>query len=121
MEKIYPTTAVRYGAMNWIGEFEYKPGTVFKCGAKVVVQTDRGLELGQQVSLTCNGCEKSVSREQIKNYVQHSGSEFYRLGSGRILREATAGRRLGPRVALICQCAGIDPWPRSAEARSGRR
>lgn len=89
LEKIYPTTAVRYGAMNWIGEFSYKPGMVFRCGGKVVIESDRGLELGQQVSLTCNGCDKSVSREQIKRYVENSGPEFYRLGAGRILREAT--------------------------------
>lgn len=89
LEKIYPTTAVRYGAMNWIGEFTYRAGTVFKCGAKVVIQTDRGIELGRQVSLTCNGCDKSVSRAQIQEYVKNSGAEYYRLGSGRILREAT--------------------------------
>jgi cell fate regulator YaaT (PSP1 superfamily) len=90
LEKLYPTTAVRYGAMNWIGEFRYRPGTVFKCGAKVVIRTERGIELGQQVSLTCNGCSKSVTREQIKTYVENSGPEFYRLNSGDILREATA-------------------------------
>ncbi|MFO0837135.1 MAG: regulatory iron-sulfur-containing complex subunit RicT [Phycisphaerae bacterium] len=89
LEKIYPTTAVRFGAMNNIGEFEYQPGAVFKCGAKVVIRTERGVELGQQVSLTCNGCEKSVSREQIKRYVETSGPEFFRPGSGRVLREAT--------------------------------
>ncbi len=88
MEKIYPTTAVRYGAMNWIGEFTYKPGMVFRCRAKVVIQTDRGIELGEQVSLSCGGCDKSISREQIKRYVEASGPEFYRFGAGRILREA---------------------------------
>lgn len=89
LEKIYPSTAVRYGAMRMIGEFTYRPNTVFKCGAKVVVQTERGIELGEQVSLTCHGCDKSVSRDQISRYIQNSGPEFYRLGSGRILREAT--------------------------------
>ncbi|RMF71675.1 MAG: hypothetical protein D6744_17625 [Planctomycetota bacterium] len=89
LEKIYPTMAVRHGAMNWIGEFEYKPGTVFKCGARVVIQTDRGIELGEQVSVSCGGCSHAVSREQIKRYVENSGPEFYRLRAGRILREAT--------------------------------
>lgn len=90
LENIYPTTAVRWGAMNWLGEFAYKPGTVFRCGAKVVIATERGTELGQQVSLFCTGCSKSVSREQVKQYIDTSGPEFYKLGSGRILREATA-------------------------------
>lgn len=90
LEKIYPTTAIRYGAMRWIGEFTYRQGSVFTCGGKVVIQSDRGIELGEQVSLTCNGCDKSVSREQIKKYVEASGVEFFRPRSGRILRAATA-------------------------------
>lgn len=89
LEKIYPTTAVRYGAMNWIGEFTYKEGWVFSCGGKVVIRTDRGVELGEQVSLTCNGCSNSVSREQIKRYIDTSGPEFFRLQAGRILRPAS--------------------------------
>ena len=89
LEEVYPTTAVRYGAMAWLGEFSYRPGTVFKCGAQVVIQSDRGIELGQQVSLYCGGCSKSVTREQVNSYVARSGPEFYRLKSGTILREAT--------------------------------
>lgn len=89
LEKIYPATAIRYGAMRWVGEFRYRPGSVFRCGGKVVIETDRGVELGEQVSLTCNGCSKSVSREQIKRYVEASGADFYKLRAGRILREAT--------------------------------
>ncbi len=112
LEKIYPTTAVRFGAMNWIGEFQYSPGTVFKCGAKVVIRSERGVELGQQVSLTCNGCSKSVSRAQIKTYIDNSGAEFYRLASGRILREATARdlteqERLNEQMREHCQHANL--------------
>lgn len=89
LEKIYPTTAVRYGAMNFIGEFTYKPGAVFQCGGKVVIQSDRGIELGEQVSLFCNGCSNQVTRDQIKQYINNSGPEFFRLNAGRIIREAT--------------------------------
>lgn len=89
LEKVYPTCAVRYGAMNFIGEFRYAPGMLFGCGEKVVIQTDRGTEIGRQVSLTCSGCEKSVSREDIKSYVKNSGPDFLRLHAGRILRVAT--------------------------------
>src|ERR1043165_3365394 len=76
LEKVYPTCAVRYGYTNHIGEFRYAPGMLFGCGQKVVIQTDRGTEIGQQVSLTCSGCSKSVDREQIKTYVKNSGPEF---------------------------------------------
>lgn len=89
MEKIYPTCAVRFGYMNYIGEFRYSPGMLFGCGGKVVVQTQRGIEIGQQVSLTCTGCDKSVKRQTMLDYVKNSGPDFYQLKSGRILREAT--------------------------------
>jgi cell fate regulator YaaT (PSP1 superfamily) len=89
LEKIYPTCAVRYGYMNYIGEFRYAQGMLFGCGGKVVVQTSRGIEIGQQVSLTCGGCEKSIKRETMLNYVKNSGPEFMQLKSGRILRAAT--------------------------------
>ncbi len=90
LEKIYPTCAVRYGYMGFIGEFKYAPGMLFGCGAKVVIQTMRGIEIGQQVSLTCTGCDKSIKRQQILDYAKNSGPDFYRLKSGRILRSATA-------------------------------
>src|SRR5437868_5726888 len=89
LEKVYPTCAVRYGYMNNIGEFRYAPGMLFGCGQKVVITTDRGTEIGQQVSLTCSGCSKSISRDQIKAYVKSSGPEFLRLGVGKIVRVAT--------------------------------
>jgi cell fate regulator YaaT (PSP1 superfamily) len=89
LEKIYPTSAVRYGYMGYIGEFKYAPGMLFGCGAKVVIQTIRGIEIGQQVSLTCTGCDKSIKRQQVLDYAKNSGPDFYRLKSGRILRTAT--------------------------------
>ena len=86
LEKIYPTCAVRYGYMRYIGEFRYAPGMLFGCGGKVVIQTNRGIELGEQVSLTCTGCEKSIDRKQMLKYVKQSGPEFMELRSGKILR-----------------------------------
>jgi len=89
LEKIYPSCAVKYGYMGYIGEFRYAPGMLFGCGGKVVIQTPRGTEIGEQKSLTCSGCDKSISRQQIMKYVKNSGPEFYRLKAGRILRVAT--------------------------------
>ncbi|GMU22033.1 MAG: hypothetical protein AMXMBFR13_21210 [Phycisphaerae bacterium] len=89
LEKIYPTTAVRYGRMRHIGEFSHAPDMKFTCGARVVVSTDRGIEIGEQVSLTCFGCDKSVSRDQMKSYAEASGGDAYQLKKGRILREAS--------------------------------
>ncbi|MFO0973467.1 MAG: regulatory iron-sulfur-containing complex subunit RicT [Phycisphaerae bacterium] len=89
LEKVYPTCAVRYGYPRHIGEFSYAPNMLFNCGAKVVIQTERGIEIGEQVSLTCSGCDKSVNREQMRTYARNSGPDFYRLKAGRILRLAT--------------------------------
>ncbi|HEY3241872.1 MAG TPA: regulatory iron-sulfur-containing complex subunit RicT [Phycisphaerae bacterium] len=89
LEKIYPTTAVRFGYMKYIGEFSHEPDMKFSCGAKVVIKTQRGLEIGEQVSLTCGGCSKSVTRDQIRTYITNSGADSYVLDAGQIMREAT--------------------------------
>jgi cell fate regulator YaaT (PSP1 superfamily) len=90
LEKVYPTTAVRFGYMRYIGEFSHAPNMKFTCGARVVIQTKRGIELGEQVSLTCSGCDKSVSREQMKDWVDKCGSDSFIFDAGRLLRESTA-------------------------------
>ena len=48
LEKIYPTTAVRFGHMRYIGEFSHPPAMKFTCGARVVIQTKRGIEIGSE-------------------------------------------------------------------------
>lgn len=89
VERVVPTTIVRYGHMGLIGEFTSPPRAKYCCGAKVVIQTDRGIELGEAVSLTSPGCENPIRREQILRYVEVCGPEYLRLNGGRILREAT--------------------------------
>jgi cell fate regulator YaaT (PSP1 superfamily) len=90
LEKIYPTTAVRFGYLRFIGEFTHAPDMKFTCGARVVMQTRRGIEMGEQVSLTCSGCTKSVTRDQMKQWVHSCGEDSFMFDAGRILREATA-------------------------------
>jgi cell fate regulator YaaT (PSP1 superfamily) len=75
--------------MSWVGEFRVPPQTVLKHGARVVIQSDRGIELGEQVNLTCQGCGVAVNPQQIRTYIDNSGAEFYRLEAGKILREAS--------------------------------
>ena len=112
LEKVYPTAAVRYGYMKFVGEFSYpSPDMKFGCGAQVIIQTRRGIELGEMVSLTCEGCHKCVSREQIQRYIEASGTDYYQFGSGKILRLATDDdrnewahiRAEGLRTRAICQ------------------
>lgn len=90
LEEVYNSAAVRYGYMKHVGEFTYADGMKFTCGAKVVIQTSRGIESGELVSLSCTGCDKHLSRQQIKTYIENSGPDSYLLENGRILREATA-------------------------------
>ncbi|MBI4716859.1 MAG: hypothetical protein HY763_03570 [Planctomycetes bacterium] len=90
LEKIYPTTAVRFGYMRYIGEFTHAADMKFTCGAKVIIQTRRGIEMGDQVSLTCSGCSKSVTRDQMRAWVDTCGDDSFVFDAGRILREATA-------------------------------
>lgn len=88
-EKLFPVTAVRYGRMNYIGEFSHPPDMPITCGGKVIILTERGIEIGQQVQRTCFGCNQSVTRDQMRAYAQTSGEEFYQIKNGRILRPAT--------------------------------
>jgi len=90
LEKIYPTTAVRFGYMKYIGEFSHVPEMRFTCGSKVVIQTKRGIEMGEQVSLSCGGCDRSVTRDQMRDWVKACGDDSFIFEAGRILREATA-------------------------------
>jgi cell fate regulator YaaT (PSP1 superfamily) len=89
-EKSLSTTAVRFGYMRYIGEFSHPADVKFTSGARVVIQTQRGIEIGEHVALMCSGCERSVKREQVVEWVQQSGEDTYLFDAGRILREATA-------------------------------
>ena len=83
-------TAVRFGYMRYVGEFTHPPEVRYTTAAKVIIQTKRGIELGEQVPLTCNGCERSVPREKMRAWVQECGLDSFIFDAGRLLREATA-------------------------------
>jgi cell fate regulator YaaT (PSP1 superfamily) len=90
-ERVRPVRVVRYGALRWIGEFSQKPGAFLSPGTKVVIQTDRGIELGEPVGTACAGCgcDVLVPQPQLQTYVRNCGPEFCRPRAGRILRTAT--------------------------------
>lgn len=91
LEKVYPTAVVRYGYMKQVGEFRYPNSDMkFGCGAKVIIQTNRGIEFGEMVSVSCDGCDKCVSREQIRSYVNASGPDYFHFSNGKILRLASS-------------------------------
>ena len=107
------TTVVRYGAMGWVGEFTTRANTLGRPGSDVVVQTDRGIELGRQLDLCHARSPVCVPKKQVRQYVENSGLDFCRPNAGRVLREATPQdvdehRRLNAHLEDdIEQCADV--------------
>ena len=79
---------VRYGAMYWVGEFTHKPSAALGWGTRVVVQTERGIELGECVGPPCGTGAGNLTPDQIDCFVRNSGLDFCQPRAGRILRAA---------------------------------
>jgi len=86
------TLVVRFGSMKLVGEFQHAGSAKPGCGSKVVVRTFRGVELGEMLTSTCpnSGCSKSVSRQEMLQYIDNSGGHDYPFFTeGKVLRIAT--------------------------------
>jgi cell fate regulator YaaT (PSP1 superfamily) len=86
------TIVVRYGYMKMIGEFQSELKTKVGCGTRLVVRTPRGTELAEMLTTLCGngGCNKSITRDKLLEYVANSGGADYPFSdSGRVLRVAT--------------------------------
>jgi len=93
-EQLQPpkTIVCKYGYQKLVAELESdgksKPG----CGSKLVVRTSRGIELAEMLTTTCanSGCNKSISRKQMLQYIEASGGKDYPFtNQGKVLRVAT--------------------------------
>ena len=82
----------RYGRMKNIGLFEHQEAQIPKSPSKVVVKTDKGLELGEVVGyLTCyKGGRFKLSSEQIDEYFRVSEIDFKCNVAGKFVRYASA-------------------------------
>jgi len=85
------SVAVRYSMLGWVGQFRHPPGMRFGLGCKVVIKTERGIEMGTCVAWSCPHCPGGlcVSAEQARRYVEASGQEYLRPDAGEVLRIAT--------------------------------
>ncbi|MFN3168751.1 MAG: stage 0 sporulation family protein [Phycisphaeraceae bacterium] len=86
------TIVVRYGYQRKIAELPYSGDAKPGCGSKLVALTPRGTEVVEMLTTTCgnSGCGKSVSREQMRDYIEKSGGkQFPFTNQGRVLRVAT--------------------------------
>lgn len=83
---------VRYGRMGTLGLFEHHERTIPKVHTRVVVKTNRGLELGHLVGrLTCyRGGQFRLSEDQIREYFENSNPDFSQSQTGKFIRYATA-------------------------------
>jgi len=83
---------VRYGRMNNLGLFEHDEAQVPLTPTRVVVKTDKGLELGHLVGPATSYKEGrfKLSEEQVCDYFANSEINFPRDPAGRFIRYATA-------------------------------
>lgn len=82
---------VRVGLMNTLGLFEHNESNIPKRPARVVVKTERGLELGHLVGHFCpyKTGHFRLSLEQIKNYFDYSDIDISLEPTGKFIRFAT--------------------------------
>jgi len=83
---------VRYGRMNLLGWFKHNEINIPQMPARVVVKTEKGLELGYLVG-QC-GCYRAgqfkLNRAQVKKYFENSDVDFSEEVTGSFIRYATA-------------------------------
>ena len=83
---------VRYGRMNALGLFEHHESTIPKVHSRVVIKTQRGLELGHLVGQLASykGGQFRLSGEQIIEYYDDGDVDFSRGQTGKFIRYATS-------------------------------
>ena len=82
---------VSYGRMNTLGWFEHNEAKIPQKPTRVVVKTDRGLELGRIVGQQCpyKAGQFKLSQEQTKKYFDGSNIELTIEQAGKFIRYAT--------------------------------
>jgi cell fate regulator YaaT (PSP1 superfamily) len=83
---------VRYGRMNALAFFEHHEAEIPKVQTRVVIKTERGLELGHIVGhlTSYRGGHFKLRQEQIKEYFDNSEIDFCPSYAGKFIRYATA-------------------------------
>lgn len=86
------TIVCRFGYLREIAELAYNGDAKPGCGSKLVIRTRRGIEMAEMLTTVCNnsGCSKSISRDQMLQYIENSGGKDYPyFNQGKVLRVAT--------------------------------
>ena len=82
---------VRYGGMDTLGLFEHRETNIPKLPTRVVVKTDKGLELGHLVGQLAayKGGQFKLSEDQVKKYFDNSDIDLPCEQGGKFVRFAT--------------------------------
>ncbi len=79
----------RFGLMKSIGRFSHTLETPPKPEAKVVIRTNRGVELGEVVASICeDGCQRCISKDKLDEFLKSSGPDYPFITGGKLLRIA---------------------------------
>ena len=83
---------IRYGRMNTLGLFEHQESQIPKLPTRIVVKTDKGLELGHLVGQLAGykAGQFKLSSDRLKEYFNGSGIDLSVDPVGRFIRFATA-------------------------------
>ncbi len=85
-----PRVMARYGLMGLLGEFTYSKKIAIEPGCKLVLQTERGIEIGEHVPVS--GTDPSggpTDLETVRKFLQQSGPDYLQRRGGRVLRVAS--------------------------------
>ena len=86
-----PSVVVRYGAMRQTGLFTHHLDVPPTTGTKVVIRSERGVELGRVISRICtDGCSGYgyTDAQQVARYVATNGPKYPFKRDGKVLRVA---------------------------------
>jgi len=82
---------VRYGRMSTLGLFEHHETDILKIHTRVVIKTNRGLELGYLVGRfsSYKAGQFRLNQEQLKEYFNNEDVDFSQGPAGKFIRYAT--------------------------------
>ncbi|MFA5864502.1 MAG: regulatory iron-sulfur-containing complex subunit RicT [Phycisphaerae bacterium] len=83
------TLVVKYGYLGFIGEFEYRGTRVLVPNQGILVETERGIELGRFLCYSCD-MERGlkVCPGQLNRFLDASGPEYLKRKAGKVIRPA---------------------------------
>ncbi|MFP4215198.1 MAG: stage 0 sporulation family protein [Phycisphaerae bacterium] len=87
-----PSLVARYGLMQFVGQFRHNLDEMPSRGTKVVLRTDRGVELGEVIANVVDeqtDIPAQLPRNQLEQFIrENGGSEYPFRRTGKVLRLA---------------------------------